>query len=193
VGAGKLLYLIGGAARSGKSTLARRLLRARRVSCFCVDYLTSGLEAGAPALGVRHELPDRKRGELVWPVLRGLLRNIVEVEPEYVVEGDVLLPAQIAGFAAAHGAQVRACFLGDSRGTAEAKKASILSFPSEVNDWVGGMADPDLAALVTEIQEFSRYVEAECGRYGLRYFDGGVDFEGALRRAEEYLVGGCGG
>jgi len=115
-GGWKLLYLIGGAARSGKSTLARRLLQAHRMPYFCVDHLTSGLEAGAPALGVRHELPDQRRGELVWPVLCGVLRNVVEVEPEYVVEGNVLLPARIAEFAAAHRGRVRACFLGYARG-----------------------------------------------------------------------------
>ena len=76
-----MLYLIGGASRTGKSTLALRLLETRQVPFFCLDYLTSGLEAGVPALGVRHEIPDQRRGELVWPVLRHLLRNIVEVEP----------------------------------------------------------------------------------------------------------------
>ncbi len=183
-----MLYLIGGAARAGKSTLARRLLRERGIPCFCADYLTSGLEAGVPGLGVRHELPDRQRGELVWPVLRGLLRNIVEVEPDYVVEGDVLLPSGVAELAA-HDGRVRACFLGYARGTAEAKRAFIRSFPSAVNDWVAGMPDQDLADLVGEMQAFSRYLESECERCGLVYFDGGVSFDDALRQAEEYLVG----
>jgi hypothetical protein len=185
-----LLYLIGGAARSGKSTLARRLLDAYRLPCFCLDYLTSGLEEGAPRLGVRHELPDRRRGELVWPIVRGLLRNVVEVEPGYVVEGDVLLPSTIAEFAAARQGRVRACFLGYSRCAADAKRASIRAFPSAVNDWVAGRSDRDLEDLVVEMQEFSRYLESECERCGTRYFDGSVSFTDALRRAEEYLVGG---
>ncbi len=184
-----MLYLIGGAARSGKSTLARRLLHKRGIPCFCADYLTSGLEAGAPSLGVRHELPDRRRGELVWPVLRSLLRNIVEVEPDYVVEGDVLVPTGVAELAAAHEGRVRACFLVSARGAAEAKRASIRSFPSAVNDWVAGMPDQDLADLVGEMQAFSRYLESECERCGLAYFDGGASFGDALRQAEAYLIG----
>ena len=185
-----MLYLIGGAARSGKSTLARRLLEAHRMPFFCLDYLTSGLEAGIPGLGVRHDVPDRRRGELVWPVVRGLLRNVVEVEPGYVVEGDVLLPAPIAEFAAAHRGQVRACFLGYSRCPTDSKRASIRSSPSAVNDWVAGMSDRELADLVAEMQGFSRYLEDECERCGLAYFDGGASFSDALRQAEHYLVAG---
>jgi hypothetical protein len=139
---------------------------------------------------VRHELPDDQRGALVWPVLAGLLRNIVEVEPEYVVEGDVLVPARIAEFAAAREGQVRSCFLGYSRGTAEAKRASIRSFPSAVNDWVAGTPDRELAGLVTEMQEFSRYVEAECEKCGLAYFDTGASFNDGLGKAEVHLLQG---
>ena len=83
-----MLYLIGGAARAGKSILARRLLRRHNLPYFSVDYLTSGLESGAPETAVRHESPNRLRGERIWPVLEGLLRNIAEEEPGYVVEGE---------------------------------------------------------------------------------------------------------
>jgi hypothetical protein len=44
-----MLYLIGGAARSGKSLVARRLPRGRLVPYSSTDHLISGLAAGAPA------------------------------------------------------------------------------------------------------------------------------------------------
>jgi adenosyl cobinamide kinase/adenosyl cobinamide phosphate guanylyltransferase len=105
-----VLYLIGGPARSGKGVLAQRLLRQKQVPYFSVDYLTTGLADGAPGLGIRHELPNRARGEPMWSVLAGMLRNIVEVEPAYVVEGDVLLPDKVAGLSGEYRGCVRACF-----------------------------------------------------------------------------------
>jgi hypothetical protein len=185
-----LLYLIGGPARSGKSLLARRVLQLRQTPYFCADYLASGLAAGAPGLGVRHEGPSRERGELIWPVLSGILRNLVEVEPEYLVEGDALLPDRVAAFRAEHGGRVRACFLGYPSCSPAAKAASIRSHPSPVNDWVAGMSDPDLRALVAEMVTFSRFLESECRKHDIEYFDGSQDFTLALRRAEAYLLGG---
>ncbi len=183
-----MLYLIGGPARSGKTLLARRLLQLRQVPYFCTDYLTSGLEAGALGLGVRHELTSRARGERMWPVLAGVLRNVVEVEPEYVVEGDSLLPSKIAGFAADHGGRVRAYFLGYARCSLEAKCAFIRSFPSPVNDWIAGMPEEALCTLVSEMRQFSEFLEADCQAHALRYFDGSGNFSLAIEEAQEYLL-----
>lgn len=181
--------MIGGPARCGKSLLARRLLRQREAPYFCADYLTSGLAAGVPDLGVAHELPCQARGELIWPVLVGVLRNLVEVEPEYVVEGDALLPARVAELQAEYEGQVRACFLGYPRAVAAARIASIRAHPSPVNDWVRGLSEDLLNDLVVEMLDFSRHLEAECQRLGIPFFDGSVDFDLALQQAETYLVG----
>ena len=183
-----MLYLIGGAARSGKSILARRLLLRHELPYFPVDYLTSGLVSGAPETAVRHESSSRLRGEQIWPVLEGLLRNVAEEEPGYVVEGDVLLPDRVAGFMSAHGKRVRACFLGYASCTVEAKSAAIRSNPGHINDWVADMADGELAALVTDMIEFSVFLRAGCARHRLKYIDSSADFSSALDAAEEYLL-----
>jgi hypothetical protein len=183
-----LLYLIGGAARSGKTILARRLLLRHGLPYFPIDYLTSGLELGAPDTGVRHESSSRLRGEHIWPILEGLLRNIAEEEPGYVVEGDVLLPDRVAGFMTAYGRDVRACFLGYATATVEAKSSAIRSNSGHVNDWVADLAGDELAALVTEMIEFSAFLQGECARHRLKYIDSAADFDSALDAAEGYLL-----
>ena len=182
-----MLYLIGGPARCGKTLLARRLHRRLQAPYFVTDYLTSGL-AGEPSLGVRHELGNRERGERAWPVLEGLLRNVAEVEPCYVVEGDLLLPERLASFQSRFDGQVRACFLGYPSCNPDVKVAAIRSHPSPVNDWVAGMSDARLHDLVAEMIEFSRYLETECERRRLPFFDGSHDFERTLEQAETHLV-----
>ena len=117
----RVLYLVGGAARSGKTIIARRMLEQPSVPYFSVDYLISGLSAGSTDLEMLHELPNQTRGERIWPVLSGLLRNIVEVETSYLVEGDSLLPSRVAEFSAQYAGRVRACFLGYARCDVEEK------------------------------------------------------------------------
>jgi hypothetical protein len=182
-----LLYLVGGPARSGKSLLAQRLLRQRQIPYFSVDYLTSGLARGAATQNVRHEQSNRDRGERIWPVLSGVLRNIVEVEPHYLVEGGALLPEKVVEFSSRYPGAIRACFLGYAHSTAEAKCASIRATPAPINDWVAKMSCEELVRLVSEMGEFSAYLEKECARLHIPYFDGSADFNNALNAAQLYL------
>jgi hypothetical protein len=39
-----MLYLIGGAARSGKTNLSKRLLTGKSIPYFCIDYLVSAID-----------------------------------------------------------------------------------------------------------------------------------------------------
>ncbi len=80
-----MLYIIGGAARSGKTILTRRLFAEHHVPFFCVDYFVSALGEGSPELGIQGESPTRPKAEALWPRIYGMLRNIVEVEPAYAV------------------------------------------------------------------------------------------------------------
>jgi hypothetical protein len=168
-----MLYLIGGAARSGKSLVARRLLRGRLVPYSSTDYLISGLAAGAPGLGLQHGLPSRVHGELARPILGGAPREGPRV-------------------AASHGAaRVRACFLGYARCTIPLKRASIRAAAGSIDDWVAGMTEEALAEMVSEIRLFSELLEDECRANGVRCFDGSADFEAALEQAEAYLLDGA--
>jgi hypothetical protein len=79
-------------------------------------------------------------------------------------------------------------FLGYARCKVESNCASIRSTRGSINDWVAGMTGEELAGLVSEMKTFSMFLEEECERYGLRYFDGSADFDAAVQDAEAYLL-----
>lgn len=91
-----MLYLLGGAARSGKSLVARKLLSAASIPYFSLDFLMMGLARGLPASGVDPDTPSTEVAERIWPVVRGMAANILEVELDYLIEGDSITPAQVA-------------------------------------------------------------------------------------------------
>jgi hypothetical protein len=185
-----MLYLIGGAARAGKTLLARRLLRERGVPCFCVDYFVDALEQGAPELGISSEDANEIKAPLVWPLLEPMLRNIIEVEPAYAVEGDALSVEGVVGFRRAYPGQVRACFLGYAEITPEAKSVAIRSFPDGVNDWTRDCSDAYILDLASAMIRYSRLVRDDCLRYGLAYFDVSRDLPAGVARAYAYLTEG---
>ncbi|MCC6443836.1 MAG: hypothetical protein IT210_10325 [Armatimonadetes bacterium] len=183
-----MLYLIGGAARAGKTLITQRMFREKRTPYVCIDYLVSGLDQGAPALDIDAESPNLIRGEKVWPVLEPMLRNIVEVEPRYTVDGDILFPKYVRQLSAAYPDKIRAVFLGYANISAPQKLREIRSFGGGVNDWLQDHDDGYILALVEEMIEFSAYLQAECLRCGISYFDTSSDFTEAVDRAYDYLI-----
>jgi len=184
-----LLYLVGGAARSGKTIVARRLLSERQIPYFSFDYLVSGVSRGAPQLKVTHEAGSRVRGERLWPIAHPLLRNVVEVEPHYLIEGEALLPAHLSELMGEYPGQVRGCFLGYAAASVASKLAEVRRYPSPVNDWVAKLSEQSLYEVITEHRELSRYLQSECSRLDLAYIETSGKFEAALEAAFQHLVG----
>ena len=182
-----MLYVIGGAARAGKTLLAHRMLKERNIPYFCVDYFVSALDQGAPELGIAAESPNELRSRLLWPRIEPMLRNIVEVEPRYTVEGDALLPKGVAALSDAYPGCIRACFIGYAHTTPARKLAEIRAFGGGVYDWLQHHTDQYILDLCTEMIGFSRYVQQECSAYGLPYFDVSDDFRAGLEQAYAVL------
>jgi hypothetical protein len=185
-----MLYLIGGAARAGKTILTQRLFREHHVPYFCVDYLVSALEQGSPETGIESEAPNVEKAPKLWPRLVPMLRNIVEVEPQYTVEGDALLPSGVATLMQEYPGRVRACFIGYDCTTPERKLREVRQFGGHVNDWIQHHDDAYVLALCAEMIGFSQYVRQECEACALPYFDVSDGFAANLERAYKALGDG---
>jgi hypothetical protein len=132
-----MLYLVGGAARAGKSTLARRLVAQHQVPYFSLDVLLMGLARAWPQCGVDPDLPPQQGAAHLWPLIRALAVNLLEetpTHPTYLLEGDLLLPREVAAFREAYPGAVAACFLGYTRITPRAKLRQVRAAEP---DWYG--------------------------------------------------------
>jgi hypothetical protein len=184
-----MLYLLGGASRAGKSTLARRLLIERSIAYFSLDVLVMGLTHGLPQLGVDSDAPSQTRAEQLWPLIRAMCQNLLEeatVHPSYLLEGDILLPHGVAELVSEHPSDVRACFIGYTGDTPEVKLREVRQCDPEWYTWA---APEEVLAFLNDMVEYSRYLASECLTRGLPYVDGSTDLDGALCQAYRHLVG----
>jgi hypothetical protein len=62
-----MLYLVGGAARTGKTMIALKMLRDTNTSYFFVDYFVSALDRGTPELGIEAESPNEIHARRLRP------------------------------------------------------------------------------------------------------------------------------
>lgn len=183
-----MLYLVGGASRSGKSSLAERMRIRLAVPWFPLDALKMGLFLGAPDLGVHPEDDDLETADRMWPIVRGLVENLIFDGRDYLIEGVNLRPDTVAAFIDACETSVGACFLGYPEIEIEAKRDHVARQAGAPNDWLNRMGEDYVTAYLHRSRALSAQLRDDCARLGLAFFDTGADFEGALAAAERHLA-----
>jgi hypothetical protein len=183
-----MLVFIGGAARTGKSLLVRRLLADMQMSYLSIDVLKMGLARGAPEYGLDPDAGGIIVAEKLWPLVREMSASLLREGIDYAMEGE-LLPRHVDALRRAHPSQVKACFLGYSTITPTQKLHEIRTYSGHPNDWSSTYADASLLGIIAREIAFSQYLIDECAKYDLRYFDTSHDFVQTQERVVAYIRG----
>ncbi|MEZ4865431.1 MAG: hypothetical protein R3C14_29245 [Caldilineaceae bacterium] len=182
-----MLYLVGGAARSGKSTVAQRFVVQTVIPYFCLDYLMMGFANGAPSFGVNPEDDELQVATLLTPVIRSMAVAMLENGEEYLLEGVQLHPRLAAELCREFPGQVRVCFLGYAEADLNTKMHQIRHLNGGTNDWLRDYDDGQLLTTVARLQHLSATVQGECIRHGLPYFETAVHFERVVDEVVTFL------
>lgn len=183
-----MIFFIGGAARTGKGILARRLLAKWGLPYLSLDVLKMGLARGAPEYSLDPDAGAIAVAGRLWPLVREMSASLLHDGVDYLFEGE-LLPKDLDGLRQRYPGQVRGCFLGYSVINPAQKLLEIRTHAGHPNDWPQGYADADLLRIVNRETLFSRYLEAECARYDFGYFETSDNFTQAIDQAARYMRG----
>jgi hypothetical protein len=181
-----MLLFIGGAARSGKGILARRLVRDAQMPYLSLDVLKMGLTRGVPEYVIDPDAGGLAVAERMWPLVYEMCQSLLRDPVDYIFEGE-LLPEHVAGLRAAHPAKVAGCFLGYRLIRPEEKLQAIRTYSGHPNDWPQEYADGDLLVIIRREIVFSGYLHAECNRCDLPYFDTAHEFAPTIDRVVDYV------
>lgn len=200
-----MIYLIGGPARCGKSTLSKRVrheIDAQVVSsdAFIKSLLENLKSEWKPDIFV-HEvnpvkgLPNdaaklnrlRKRDKAMWPFLRSYINHATQVRDSVLVEGNIW-PDTIDQVGLPH----RAAFMVDtSSPDAQARRLiAIRNSDDNENNWMKDWSDERLKEWAHfNLLRSQLYVKL-CQKHGYRFFDiADGEIQVAQDRAFEYLLG----
>jgi hypothetical protein len=183
-----MLYLIGGVARSGKTRLARMLLRRRAIPFMPLDPLVDMVRSAAPDVGVRNW--GRGKAETFAPFLRALVFHLPWTAASYCLEGNAFWPDHVGAIREAaswaptaeneRGVAVRVVFLGFSDISLDElrKPPSWLSFtPADRHETIR-----------EELLEESLLLRDSCQEHGCRYFDVISGDESSLTAPYDFLT-----
>ena len=177
-----MLYLLGGAARSGKTRIARQFLAQTGIPYFSLDFLMMGFANGLPESGVDPEADELWVAEQLWPVVQSMATAMVEDEVVYLLEGVQLHPAHVSGFCKRFPGAVRACFVGLAEVDTATKFQEIRHFGGGADDWLRFYSDERVRHEIERIKAQSVYIRDACQEVGLRYVEASDDL--AIAAAE---------
>ena len=184
-----MLFLVGGASRSGKTLIARRILADKGIPYLSLDWLMMGFNDGIPGHGIHHLLWPNEIAEKMSPFLQGMINCMLVDGMDYVIEGEAMLPEHVAAWADKNPGSVKAVFVGYTEIDAEKKVAQVKEYGDNDNDWLTGKPDDYIRDHVENMIAYSKMIKDGCDRHGLPYVDTSGDFPGAIRAAESLLVG----
>ena len=184
-----MLLFIGGAARTGKGILVRRLLADMHMPYFSLDVLKMGLARGVPEYEIDPDAGGLRVAERLWPLVREMSANLLAERVDYALEGE-LVPKHVDALRRVYPSQIKACFLGYATMTPAQKLHEIRTHAGYPNDWSSEYSDSDLLNIITREIAFSQYLMAECATYHLRYFDTSHNFVQTLDAVVAYIRAG---
>jgi hypothetical protein len=185
-----LLYLLGGAARAGKSTIAHQFLREMGTPFFCLDYLMMGFTNGLPDSGVDPEDDELQVGKLLWPVVKAMATAMLENGENYLLEGVQLNPHHVYDLSRQFPAQVRACFVGYADLAVTEKLRQLREFSGGTNDWLSSYDDLQLSETILRLKALSAHIRSECAHYGLYYLETTTDLAQTVEQVVHYFKKG---
>jgi hypothetical protein len=181
-----MLFFIGGAARTGKGILARRLLADLRLPYLSLDVLKMGLARGAPEYLIDPDAGAIQVAARLWPLVREMSINLLHDEVDYVFEGEIL-PKDVHALREMYPTQIKAYFLGYANIMPIRKLTEIRAHAGHPNDWSQHYSDKDLLAVIHREIRFSKFLRAECAKYHLQYGDTSQQFLARLDEVVEYI------
>jgi hypothetical protein len=180
-----MIYLVGGAPRTGKTILGQRISAKMKIGWISTDMLLTVLRAKQVA-GMKSEWnasPEAIRTAAEWffPCLERFIWGASSQAENYAIEGVDFLPTQIAQLSDVY--QIRSVFLGCSKMTPE----RFDQFPGHSPGYQY-LPEETRRQFAQDIPRWSEFVRSEAVLSGLTYIDMSYDFQARLQAAETVLT-----
>lgn len=181
-----MIYLIGGTARSGKSTLLHKIIAEKGCIGLSTDLITQMLDVGMPELDINFKIAPNLRASRLSPLIKGICTYHTD-KIDLVIEGEAITPENYSQFHEYSNGHLKMICIGTSKLSVEEKARNIRNFPS-YNEWTHELNDQEILDLAKELITNSQKIEKNCKKYNIPYFDTSNNFLKTIEEARQYLL-----
>lgn len=183
-----MVYIISGTSRSGKTLIAKKMMKQCEIPYLSLDWLVMGFTNGIPEYGIHDKLWPNEIAEKFWPFLKAMLESMIWAETDYIIEGEAVLPELIDALLKKHPNRVKICFVGYTTIPIPEKLKDVYTYSNGKNDWLTTESDDYVESHISNMVAYSKRIKRSCEAYDIRYFDTSKDFIHVLDNAIAYLV-----
>jgi len=183
-----MLYVVSGTSRSGKTMIAKRILKLKGIPYLSLDWIVMGFTNGMPECGIHDKLFPNEIAEKLQTFFESMCANMLWTGEDYVIEGEAVLPESARSLLNSNPEEVAVCFLGYPRVEVEEKVRQVKTFNDGDRDWLTNESDDVIERHIENMVQYSRKIEKECAEYNVRYFDTSNDLMGTVDQATHYML-----
>lgn len=182
-----MLYIIGGASRSGKTIIAKKLSARLGMPYLSLDWIMMGFTNGLPEFGVHDKLYPDEIAKRLWSFIKAMMESMINADNDCVIEGEALLPELIIELLQKYPDHAKVCFMGYTEVEIDRKAKEIKNFSQVKNDWLKDKSDAYIEDHIKNMIAHSKLIKKSCKKYQLKYIDTSMAFMDATDNAMKYL------
>lgn len=183
-----MIYVISGTSRSGKTLIAKKIMKQCEIPYVSLDWLVMGFTNGIPEYGIHDKLWPDEIAEKFWSFLKAMCENMIWAETDYIIEGEAVLPELIGELLKKYPDSIKVCFVGYTNMNISEKVKDVYNYSCGKNDWLTNESDDYVERHIRNMIEYSKRIKKSCERNGIRYFDTSRNFMQISDDAIEYLL-----
>ena len=183
-----MIYIISGTSRSGKTLIAKKMMKQCEIPYVSLDWLVMGFTNGIPEYGIHDKLWPNEIAEKFWSFLKAMCENMIWSETDYIIEGEAVLPELIDELIKKYPNNIKICFLGYTNMDISKKVKDVYNYSDGKNDWLTKESNDYVEKHISNMIEYSKRIKKSCETYGIKYFDTSKNFKQVLDDVLVYLL-----
>ena len=164
---------VGGVARSGKSTFAKKMAKMNEFNHFPLDYVTSSLKNNFPETNISSSVViGEESSEKLALLLSTVVRIIDSKDEKFIIDSAHIMPKDIAPYLDRSKWDIY--FLGFPNVSKFTKFSTIRKYDDHT-DWTSRRSDEELLSIIEKLIEISKKIQLECEELRIPFIDTSSD------------------
>lgn len=163
---------VGGVARSGKSTFAKRMCNLNKYNHFPLDYVTSSLKNNFPECNISSSVVIGDSSERVALLLSTIVKIMDSKDEKFIVDSAHVMPEDVVPYLDRDKWDIY--FIGYPNISKFTKFSTIRKYDDKT-DWTSRRSDEELLSIVEKLISISKKIQDQCEELGIPFIDTSSD------------------